>query len=92
MALTKEQTEDKIEVVGPYKIIQIRTRTIVKEDGKIISNSLSRDSMAPGDIDSSNNWVDTDTSSRSTEVKSIANTVWTQSVKDAYKTHLINRK
>ena len=92
MALTKEQTEDQIEVVGPYKIIQIRTRTTVKEDGKIISSSLSRDSIAPGDIDGSNNWVDKDISSRSTEVKGIANTVWTQSVKDAYKAHLINRK
>ena len=92
MALTKEQTEDKIEVVGRHKIIQIRTRTIVKEDGEIISNSLTRDSVAPGDIDGSDNWVDTDLSSRSTEVKGIANTVWTQSVKDSYKAHLISRK
>ena len=92
MALTKEQTEDKIEVVGPYKIIQIRTRTIVKEDGVSISDSFTRDSIPPGDIDGSDNWVDTDLSSRSTEVKGIANTVWTQSVKDSYKAHLISRK
>jgi len=92
MALTKEQTEDQIEVVGPYKIIQIRTRTTIKEDGKTISSSLTRDSIAPGNVDSSNNWVDKDISSRSTEVKGIANTVWTQSVKDAYKAHILSRK
>ena len=92
MALTKEQSEDKIEVVGPYKIIQIRTETVVKEDGKTISSSFTRDSIAPGTIDSSNNWTDTDTSSRSTEVKGIASTVWTQSVKDAYKAKLISEK
>ena len=92
MALTKELTEDKIEVVGPYKIIQIRTKTTIKEDGKTISSSLTRDSIAPGNVDSSNNWVDTDTSSRSTEVKGIANTVWPQSVKDAYKAKLIAEK
>ena len=47
MALTKELTEDKIEVVGPYKIIQIRTKTTIKEDGKTISSSLTRDFIFP---------------------------------------------
>ena len=92
MALTKETTEDKIEVVGPYKIIQIRSKTTIKEDGKIISSSFTRDSISPGSIDNSNNWTDTDTSSRSTEVKGIASTVWTQSVKDAFKAKLIADK
>ena len=92
MALTKELSEDKIEVVGPYKIIQIRTRTTVKEDGVSISDSFTRDSISSGDIDGSDNWVDTDLSSRSTDVKGIAYAVWTQSVKDAWKAHLISRK
>ena len=92
MALTKETTEDKIEVVGDYKIIQIRSKTTIKEDGKIISSSFTRDTITSGDIDASNNWVDTDTSSRSTEVKGIASTVWTQSVKDVYKAKLIADK
>ena len=92
MALTKETTEDKIEVVGDYKIIQIRSKTTIKEDGKIISSSFTRDSITSGDIDASNNWVDTDISSRSTEVKGIANAVWTQSVKDSFKAKLIADK
>ncbi|SVB65989.1 uncharacterized protein METZ01_LOCUS218843, partial [marine metagenome] len=33
MALVKTVTEDKIEVVGEYKAVQVRTATIVKEDG-----------------------------------------------------------
>ena len=32
MALTKTTEEDKIEVVGPYKAVQIRTATVIKED------------------------------------------------------------
>ena len=31
MAITKEIVEDKIEVVGDYKTIQVRTATVIKE-------------------------------------------------------------
>ena len=34
MALTKTTEEDKIEVVGEYKLIQIREATVIKEDRK----------------------------------------------------------
>ena len=37
MAITKEIIEDKIEIVGPYKIIQVRYATVIKEDGVEIS-------------------------------------------------------
>ena len=33
MAITKEIVQDKIEVVGDFKYIQVRTATIIKEDG-----------------------------------------------------------
>ena len=36
MAITKELVEDKIEVVGEFKHIQVRTATVIKEDGKEI--------------------------------------------------------
>ena len=42
MALTKETKEDKIEIVGEYKTIQIRTATIIKEDGVEINRSFHR--------------------------------------------------
>ena len=92
MALTKTTEEDKIEVVGQFKAIQIRTATIIKEDGTELTRSFHRKILYPGRIDSSDNWIDTDVSSESTEVKGIANTVWTQSVKDAYKVNLIANK
>ena len=92
MALTKTQVEDKIEVVGDYKHIQIRTATIIKDDGTEISRSFHRKVLNPGKLDASNNLVDTDTSSESAEVKGIASTVWTQAVKDAWKAKLISSK
>ena len=42
MALTKETIEDKIEIVGEYKTIQIRTATIIKEDDVEINRSFHR--------------------------------------------------
>jgi len=92
MALTKTTEEDKIEVVGPYKHIQIRTATVVKEDGTELSRSFHRKVLNPGRLDASDNLVDTDTSSESAEVKGIASTVWTTDVKNAWKAKLIADK
>lgn len=92
MALTKSIEEDKIEVVGQYKAVQVRTATVIKEDGKELSRSFSRKVLHPGTLDSSDNLVDTNISAESAEVKGIANTVWTQSVKDAWKAKLIADK
>jgi hypothetical protein len=92
MALTKTLVEDKIEVVGDFKAIQIRTAAVIKEDGTELSRSFNRKTLGCGDIDESNNWVDSDISAESAEVKAIAAAVWTQSVKDAYKAHLIAGK
>jgi len=92
MALTKETLEDKIEVVGDYKHIQIRTATVIKEDGVELSRSFHRKVLNPGTLDGSNNLVDTNVSSESAEVKGIAAAVWTQAVKDAWKAKLIADK
>ena len=89
MAITKTLEEDKIEIVGEFKQINVRTATIIKEDGTELSRSFHRKVIHSGTIDASDNWVDTDISSESTEVKAIAAAVWTQSVKDAWKAHLI---
>ena len=74
MALEKRTVEDKIEIVGDYKHIQVRTATQIVEDGTVISSSFHRHVVAPGD----------DTSSQSAEVQAIANAVWTQEIIDAY--------
>ena len=81
MALTEETVEDKIEVVGDYKHVQVRTATVIKRDGTEISRSFSRHVVAP-DISS------TDLANESTEVQAICNAVHTQAVKDAYAAHL----
>ena len=89
MAITKELIEDKIEIVGEHKDIQVRTATVIKEDGKELTRSFHRHvvSCVTSSHDGSS-WThtDTDISGESTEVQAIANAVWTDSVKAAKKT------
>ena len=92
MAITKTTEEDKIEVVGPFKFIQVRTATVIKEDGTEINRSFHRKMLDPGTIDGSDNFVDRDLSGESAEVRGIASAVWTQSIKDAWKADLIANK
>jgi len=89
MAITKEIIEDKIEIVGDYKNIQVRTATVLKEDGVELTRSFHRKvldcvSSVKNDDDS---WThtDTDISGESAEVQAIANAVWTDEVKAAKK-------
>ena len=74
MALTERTEEDKIEIVGQYKHVQVRTATIIERDGEEISRSFHRHVVAPGD----------DTSGQSAEVQAICAAVHTQAVIDAY--------
>ena len=92
MALTKTIEEDKIEIVGEFKAIQIRTATVIKDDGEELSRSFHRKALQCGTLDASDNFVDTNISSESTEVKAIAAAVWTTTVKNAWKAKLIADK
>ena len=87
MALTKETSTIAIEVVGQYKHIQIADDIIVKEDDNEISRTRHRKTLNCGSLstDGKNDFVATDISGESSDVQGIANTVWTQSVKDAWK-------
>jgi len=85
MALTEQQVQDKIEVVGDYKNIQIRTATVIKRDGTEISRSFHRHVVSPC-TKASGSWADTDISGESTEVQAIANAVWTSTIKTAFQT------
>ena len=94
MAITKELIEDKIEVVGDYKTIQVRTATVIKEDGVELTRSFSRKvlscvSSVQNDDDS---WThtDTDVSGESAEVQGIATAVWTDEVKELKKLSVEN--
>ena len=93
MALTKEVKQDKIEIVTDFKHIQVREQTIVKEDDTIISKAFTnRYVLTCGKIDASDNFIDTDLSSESDEVKSLANVLWTDDVKAAWKANSIANK
>jgi hypothetical protein len=83
MALTEETVQDKIEIVGDYKHIQVRTATVIKRDDVEISRSFHRHALAPCSK-SDDTWADTDISGESTEVQAIANAVWTDAIKTAY--------
>ena len=87
MALTKETIEDKIEIVGDYKAIQVRTATVIKEDGVELSRSFHRHVLecvsSIKNEDDSWTHTDTDVSGESTEVQGIATAVWTNTIKTA---------
>ena len=76
MALEKIIKEDKIEVVdaGNWKVVQVRTATIITEDGTELNRSFHRHTVSPAD----------DWSSESTEVKAICNAVHNDTTKAAY--------
>ena len=74
MALTEETVQDKIEIVGDFKHVQVRTATVIKRDGEEISRSFHRHVVAPGD----------DITNESTEVQAICNAVHTDAIKSAY--------
>lgn len=74
MALEKIIKIDKIEIVGDYKILQVRTATIISEDGNELSRTFHREALTPG----------TDVSGKDQEVIDLANLLWTQEIIDAY--------
>ena len=77
MALAESTEEDKIEVVGPFKTVQVRTATVIKKDGTEISRSFHRHAIEAGQ----------DYSSQSTEVKAICAAVHTSEVVAAKAAH-----
>jgi hypothetical protein len=81
--LTEETVQDKIEIVGDYKHVQVRTATVIKRDGEEISRSFHRHVLQCS-TKSGDTWGDTDISSESTEVQGICNAVWSDAVKTAY--------
>ena len=89
MAITETIVDDKIEVVGDYKSIQVRTASIIKKNGVELTRSFHRRvldcvSSVKNDDDS---WThtDTDVSSERTEIQGIATAVWTTAIKNAKK-------
>lgn len=78
MAITKKQIQDKIEIVGEYKNIQVRTATVIEEDGVELTRSFHRHVITPN----------SDISGESAEVQAICAAVHTQEIKDVYQQYL----
>ncbi len=81
MSLEKIIKIDQIEIVGDYKSIQVRTATVITDDGVELSRSFHRHVVN----------CDADISGEDAEVQAICNAVWTDEVKVAYQTHLDNQ-
>jgi hypothetical protein len=82
MALTEKTVQDKIEIVSDFKMIQVRTATVIERDGVEISRSFSRHVVAP----------DADITGESAEVQAIAAAVHTDEIKAAYAAHLASQE
>ena len=74
MALTEESFADKVEIVGEFSHVQVRTATVIKRDGEEVTRSFSRHIVAPGD-----SYANEDS-----KVQGVCAVVHTQAVIDAY--------
>lgn len=77
MALTETIEYDKIEIVGQYKNVQVRKASVIKKDGVELTRAFERYTLNP----------DTDISGQPTEVTAVCNAVWTDAVKESWKTY-----
>jgi hypothetical protein len=82
MAITKETQIGKIEVVGKYKSVQVRTDTVVIEDGEELSRKYHRHALMPDAV----------ITDEHTEVQAVCNAVWTDEVKANYETFKANQE
>ena len=82
MAITKETIADKIETLEDGQV-QIRTATVIKEDGTELTRTFHRHVLAPS-TKTGDTWGDTDISGEDARVQAICNAVWTSAVKTAY--------
>ena len=82
MAITKTTVADKIETLE-NGIVQVRTATVIKEDGVELTRSFHRHLLRPS-TKTGDTWGDTDISGEEARVQAICNAVWTSSVKTAY--------
>ena len=82
MALEKQTKVDKIEVVGDFKTVQVRTATCIMDDGVEISRSFHRHVVTAGQ----------DYSNETAEVQAICAAVHTADVVAAYEAHIANNQ
>jgi hypothetical protein len=91
MALTERSENDKIEVVGQYKAVQVRRATVIERDGVELTRSFHRHVLQPGTVaEGTSTLTDTDISGEDADVQAICNAAWTDAVKESYRIKLVN--
>ena len=91
MALTERFENDKIEVVGQYKAIQVRRATVIERDGVEINRSFHRHVLQPGTVGVwTDQLTDTDISGEDADVQAICTAAWTDAVKESWRVKLVN--
>ena len=98
MAITKTIIVDKIVVVSigstyspdDWKIVLARTASVIKEDGKEITRTFTRNSFTPGTVAAGSTALTvTNVSGEDASVQAVCNAVWTDSVKEAWRLNLV---
>jgi len=90
MALTESIEYDKIEIVSQYKHVQVRTATVIDEDGTELNRSFHRHVLSPGTVGAGTTVLTpTDISGQDAEVQSICTAVWTDAIKEAWRVKLV---
>ena len=74
MALTERTEADKIEIIGPFRAVQVRTATIIERDGEEVTRSYHRHVIQAGE----------DYSAEDAEVQAICAAVHTSEIIAAY--------
>ena len=91
MALTERFENDKIEVVGQYKAVQVRRATVIEKDGVELTRSFHRHVLKPGTVaEGTSTLTDTDISGEDADVQAICNAAWTDAIKESYRIKLVN--
>ena len=92
MAVTKSIEVGRIEVVGKFKNIQIRTDTVWRDNGIELSRTHHRKSIDPCRLGDGDSRIDQDVSNEDPKVQEVCSQVWTEKVKKAFHDHLIKKR
>jgi hypothetical protein len=82
MSLTESKTVDRVEIVGPYQVLQVREVTTILRGEEEVARTYHRWSFAPG----------SDVSMMPANVQAVAAAAWTPEVMAAYKAAMEAKK
>lgn len=78
MALTETKIIDRVEIVEPHSILQVREATTIMRDDQEVAKTFHRWSFVPGE----------DVSAMPANVQAVAAAAWTPEVIAAYQAHV----